>query len=303
MADVRRWDGVLPRPVVLVLSGGASLGAIQVGMMRALGAAGLQPDMVVGTSVGSLNGAVLAERGDLGAAADALAEVWRALRRDDVFPGGAVTQGLSVLRTGHLHPRDGLERLVRRSLGVRRFEDLAVPLTVVAADVLTGHVRWFTEGALVPRLLAATAIPGVFPPVEIDGQPHWDAGAVANVPLQAAVDAGAGSLVVLDAGDVCHLDDPPRGIPDAVMHAMMTAMRQRVLVEAPSVAEQLPVLYLPRPCPTNRSLLDLDSSAELIAPTAELVGEFLQESEVPRAGRLVGAPHHHPTGEERPVMS
>lgn len=269
-------------------------------MLEALADAGIRPDLVAGTSVGSLNGAVLAQHGDPGSAAAALGPVWRGLRRRQVFPGGPLAQAVSVLRTGHLHPRDGLVRLIRDTLDARDFSELALPLTVVAADVLTGHVRWSRSGDLVDALLAATAIPGVFPPFEIDGRVYWDAGSIANVPLQAALDAGAASLVVLDAGDVCHLDAPPRGIPDALLGSVITAMRQRVLIEAPAVAERLPVLYLPRPCARNRSLLDLDTSAELIAPTRRIVAAFLRDAEVPRPGHLVGAPHHHP-GDENPA--
>jgi NTE family protein len=289
----RSWADALPRPVAFVLSGGASLGAIQVGMLQALAEAGLEPDLVVGTSVGSLNGAVVAEQPSLDRAVTVLERTWKGLRRRQVFPGGSASQALSVLRTGNLHVQDGLVRLVRRTLRVDTFEALARPLTIVTGDVLTGHVRWFREGELLTPLLAATAIPGVFPPVRIDGGWYADAGSVANVPLQAAVAQGAGSLVVLDAGDVCHLDVPPRGIPDALVAAMVTAMRQRVLIEAPQVAERLPVLYLPRPCARNRSLLDLDTSAELIAPTYEVVAEFLRHTDVPVAGRLSGAPHYH----------
>jgi len=298
---VRSWAGALATPVAFVLSGGASLGSIHVGMLQALGQAGVRADLVVGTSVGSLHGAVLAEHGDAGSAGVALERIWRSLRRRDVFPGGPLSQALSVLRTGHLHPRHGLDRLVRSSLRSRRFEELRTPATVVASDVLTGHVRWFASGQLIAPLLAATSIPGVFPPVEIDGRPYWDAGAVANVPLRAAVAAGAGSIVVLDAGDVCHREVPPRGVPDALLASLMTAMRQRVLIEAPVVAESLPVLYLPRPCPTTRSLLDLGASAGLIGPTRQVVAEFLADAEVPRAGRLVGAPHHHPAEDEPPL--
>jgi NTE family protein len=143
---------------------------------------------------------------------------------------------------------------------VRNAERAVRPLTIVTADVLTSHVRWFGSGPLVLPLLAATAIPGVFPPVMVDGRLYGDAGSVANVPMQAAIGRGAASLVVLDTGDVCHLDRPPRGIPDALLGAAMTAMRQRVLVEAPLVAQRVPVLYLPRPCARNRSLLDLDTA-------------------------------------------
>lgn len=73
----------------------------------------------------------------------------------------------------------------------------------------------------------------------------------------------------------------------------MTAMRQRVLIEAPAIAERAPVLYLPRPCARNRSLLDLDTSAALIEPTYDVVADFLRDAEPPRPGHLSGAPHHH----------
>lgn len=297
----RRWADELPHPIALVLSGGASLGAIQIGMVKALAEVGFEPDLVVGTSVGSLNGAVVAEHRTMASAASALERVWRCLSRQDVFPGGPAAQVLSVFRTGHLHPSSGLRRLVLRALRARSFDQLERRLTVVATEVLTSHVRWFTEGPLLPHLLAATAIPGVLPPVELDGRPHRGAGSVANVPLRAAVAQGAASLVVLDAGDICHRETVPRGVPEALLSASMTAMRQRVLLEAPALAEQLPVLYLPRPCPTGRSLLDLDGSAELIEPTRALVAGFLRDAPVPQIGRLVGAPHHHPLRDHDPL--
>jgi NTE family protein len=289
---VTDWAG-LPRPIAFVLSGGASLGAIQVGMLQALADVGLQPDLVVGTSVGSLNGAVVAEHQELGDAATALEDAWRRLRRREVLPNGPIAQALSALRTGYLQEQRGLRRVIMRSLRTRRFEELVRPLTIVTADVLTSHVRWFGSGPLVPPLLAATAIPGVFPPVLLDERLHWDAGAIANVPMQAALGRGAASLVVLDAGDVCHLDAPPRGIPHALLGSATTAMRQRALIEAPLVAEQVPLLYLPRPCAENRSLLDLDTSADLVGPTRAVVSAFLGRAELPRIGQLSGAPHHH----------
>lgn len=97
----RDWGDVLPRPVALVLSGGASLGAIQVGMVKALAEVGLDPDLVVGTSVGSLNGAVVAEHEDLAVAGAALEQLWRSLRRRDVFTGSPLTQATSATATPH----------------------------------------------------------------------------------------------------------------------------------------------------------------------------------------------------------
>jgi len=292
-ATVERWAAGLPHPIALVLSGGASLGAIQVGMIQALADAGVEPDLVVGTSVGTLNGAVIAEQESLGSAGERLEQIWRGLRRRDILPGNPVQQALTILRSGHMHPASGIARLVERSLQARTFGELARPFVAVTADVLTGHVRRFDEGPLAPVLLAATAIPGVFPPVQIEGRLYADAGPIANVPLLAAVERGAGSLVVLDAGDTCHLDTPPRGIPDALIAAVLTAMRQRVMIEAPLVAERLPVLYLPRPCVRNQSILDFDASAGLIEPTREVVADFLAYAVLPAAGAMSGSSHHH----------
>lgn len=288
-----RWQLALPRPRAFVLSGGASLGGVQVGMLQALGAHGLDPDVVVGTSVGAMHAAVLAETAGSAAAVERLGPIWRTLRRQDVFTGSLLTQARRVVRDGVLHDPDGLRRLIRRTLRAERFDELRLPLTVVATEVLTGHVRPLTDGPLVPALLASSALPGVFPTVSIDGCPLWDGGSVANVPLRSALAAGAASVVVLDAGDICHLDAPPRGIPDGIVMSITTAMRQRVHLEAPLIADEVPVAYLPRPCAQNWSLLDLDRSHELIAPAREQVGRFLFEEDPPTLGRMAGAPHHH----------
>ena len=287
------WLDALPRPRAFVLSGGASLGSMQVGMLRALDEVGIAPDLLVGTSVGALNAAVTAHTGVVAEAVDRLEAIWRGLKRREVFPGSVASQVVHAARTGNLHPATGIEALIRDSLPSRRFDDLALPLTVIASEVLTGHVRWLTDGELVPALLASTALPGLFPPVTIDGCPLWDGGSVANVPLRAALDAGARSIVVLDAGDVCHLDEVPQGIPDGVILAVATAMRQRVMVEAPLVADAVPLAYLPRPCTRNRSMLDLDSSGRLIGPAYDLAAAFLAEADVPARGWMAGGPHHH----------
>ncbi len=296
------WSAGLPRPLAFVLSGGAGLGAIQVGMVQALAEVGLEPDLVVGTSVGALNGAAVAEHASLADAGAVLDATWRGIRRASVFPGSRATQALSALRTGHLHPRDGLDRLVRETIAATRFEHLARPLTVVAAEVLTGHVRTLVAGELRPALLAATALPGLFAPVEVAGEVLWDGGAVANVPLREALAVGAASLVVLDAGDVCHRELPPQSVPDAMLTFWSRAVRQRVQVEAPIVGAQVPLLYLPRPCVSRNSILDLDTSFELIEPTRRMVARFLAESDLPTIDAICGAPHHHPLREAEPAQ-
>ena len=95
--------GTLTRPVGFVLGGGGSLGASQVGMLQALAEQGVAPDLVVGTSVGALNGAVVAL--DPAGAADRLTQAWAHMTRDMVFPGGPLAQAWTLRRTRtHLFP-------------------------------------------------------------------------------------------------------------------------------------------------------------------------------------------------------
>lgn len=287
------WTDALPRPVTFVLSGGASLGSLQVGMLRALAEAGIAPDRIVGTSAGALNGAVLAEMGEVAAAADALAAVWASITRREVFPGGVIAQGWRVMRGRSVHPMSGLQRLIERSLTARSFAALRLPLGVLATNALTSHAHLFRAGDLVTSLLASASLPGLLPEVWIDGEPYWDGGFSANVPLLAAERLGAGSLVVLDVGDICHRTAPPEGVGETLAAAFPMAIRQRVLIEAPIVGERLPVLYLPRPCVEHHEPLSFAGATELAAATHEVVADFLAHAPVPAPGAMSGHPHDH----------
>ena len=122
-----------------VLSGGAALGAIQVGMLRALYDRDIKPDLIVGTSVGAVNGAFIASRPFTPATTDELAEIWRGLGRDQVFPLNPLTGFLGFFgaRT-HLVPERGLRELLVDHIEFQRLEQAAVPFYVITTDVLTG---------------------------------------------------------------------------------------------------------------------------------------------------------------------
>src|SRR5947209_1478571 len=123
--------------IAFVLSGGASLGAIQAGMLRALYERGIKPDVIVGTSAGAMNGAFIASRPQTVATADALAAVWRDLRRGQVFPVNPLTGLLGFLgMRDHLVPAYGLRKLIARHIEHEALQDLPIPLHVVAVDVL-----------------------------------------------------------------------------------------------------------------------------------------------------------------------
>lgn len=284
----------LPGPVAFVLSGGATLGALQVGQVRALAESGFRPELVVGTSVGSLNGAVIASRGDAADAAAVLTSLWTRLEDRDVFPGSRVSQAWRIARGRSVYPDSGLRSLIDDALeDATTFADLALPLGALATDVLTSHPRVFTSGDLTTALLASAAIPGVLPMQATDEGTFWDGGLAANVPLRAAARMGAGSIVVLDVGDICHRSEIPRGVARTVTAAFGTAIRQRVLVEATVIARDLPVLYLPRPCVTQRDPLSFSGSERFIDAGYAAAAEFLVSAPLPRPGEMVGTPHDH----------
>ncbi|CPZ14566.1 Hypothetical patatin-like protein [Mycobacteroides abscessus] len=159
-----------------VLSGGASLGSIQVGMLLALAEAGIAPDLIVGTSVGALNGGWISSRPDIDGI-NGLADLWRSLSRKDVFP-----TNLSVGFLGFIGQRQslvsdsGLRRLLKEHLLFRRLEDAPIPLHVVATDVLTGKDVLLSGGDPIDAIAASAAVPAVLPPVRIDGRDLMDGG-------------------------------------------------------------------------------------------------------------------------------
>ena len=279
----------LPRPVGFVLGGGGSLGAMQVGMLRALTEAGLRPDLVAGTSVGSLNAAVLALPGD-----DALARlhgIWTHMTRDEAFPGGVLSRVRTLTQSKtHLFPNTGLATIIADHLGAEtRFEDLALPLGVVTTQVDTAEPLLIRSGRLLEPLLASCAIPGIFPPVEHEGRLLYDGGLVANVPMRQALAMGAKSLVVLDCAFPGKMPGAPRTFAEVMMFTAMISMRNQAVLEAPLAGAQVPVLYVPGPAPARVNPLDFGHTEALTDEAYAAAREYLDGLSVTGPG-LYGAP-------------
>jgi NTE family protein len=234
-----------PPRVAFVLGGGGLLGASEVGQLLALQEAGISPDLIVGTSVGAVNGAVVAAEPGPEAVAR-LRELWTSLSTSAVFGGSTLQQLRMVARTRTaLHPVDPLRHMLIRHLGHRRIEDLRVPFQCVAASIERAEEHWFTSGPVVDAVLASCAVPGLFPPAAVDGEHYLDGGIVDSVPLGRAVALGARTVYVLHVGRLERPLMAPTRPWEVAMVALEVARRHRYQREVADLPPGVHVHLLP----------------------------------------------------------
>lgn len=248
-----------------VLSGGASLGAIQVGMLRALYERAIAPDLIIGTSVGALNGGFVASRPQTPETADELARVWRGIGRRQVFPPNPLTGflGFFGLRD-HLVPDGSLRRIVRNEIEFELLERAAVPFHVIATDALSGRELRLSRGPAEDAVMASAAIPGVFSPVSWDGRELIDGGVSNNTPISHAIELGAKTVYILPTGNACDRPEPPGGALGMLLHAMSLLVMRRLLIEVEMLKDRARLVVLPPPCPLEISPIDFGHTDELI---------------------------------------
>ena len=272
-----------------VLSGGASLGAIQVGMLTALYERGIAPDVIVGTSAGALNGAFIASRPQTPATAEELGEVWRGLRRGQVFPLNPLTGLLGFLGSSdHLVPDSGLRRLIGEHIEHDRLQEMPLPLHVVAVDVLTGDELRLSAGSAVDAVMASAAIPGVLPPVRWLDRDLVDGGVANNTPISHAVELGAEEIYVLPTGHACALTEPPRGALAMVLHALSLLAHRRLIDDIEKHRDEVDLVVLPPPCPLEIPPIDFSHADELLARSYDDAVEFLDSGGAERPAIRMG---------------
>ncbi|HEX9776083.1 MAG TPA: patatin-like phospholipase family protein [Actinomycetota bacterium] len=259
--------------VAFVLSGGGVLGAMQVGQLEALIGAGIVPDLIVGASVGALNGAAIAARPDMDGV-DCLKRTWLGLKSEDIFPGSSVSRALSVvLRGDHLYPNSGIRALIDK-VAAQNFEQMPVPLSVCAANMRTGEETWFEHGPIAPAILASTALPGLFPTVEIDGERFTDGGIVNNVPISRAVELGATKIYVLYcASNGSEL--PTRGAFGVLLRAFAHSRAARATLDLKRYAGQADIEVLPTFDPGTIHYKDTSHGTRLYAEALALTSAHL----------------------------
>ena len=229
-----------------VLGGGGLLGAVEVGMLRALLERGIVPDLVLGTSVGALNGALVATDPSPDVVTR-LVRLWEsAASSREVYGDGAVRQMTRAVRTGtHLHSAKPLRQLLRHELGSRSFADLAVEFQCCAASIERAAEHWFTEGRVVDAVVASAAVHGLLRAARVNGEHFLDGGIVNSIPVGRAVECGADRIFVLQVGRVDQPLRPPRRPWEVARVSFEIARRHRFVREMAALPEHVTAHVLP----------------------------------------------------------
>jgi NTE family protein len=240
-----RMNGMVGGPVAFVLGGGGVLGAVEVGMLRALFRAGIRPDLVLGTSIGAVNGALVAAD-PTEAVTNRLVRLWASPEASEVYGDSVARQLRRFAARTHLHSPRPLRRLLEAELGEHTtFADLKVPFHCCAASIERAAEHWFSDGPLVPAVLASASVPGLLPPAQIDGEHFIDGGIVNSIPIGAAVDRGAAQIFVLQVGRIERPLTPPRRPWEIAQVAFEIARRHRFARELAALPAEVEVHVLP----------------------------------------------------------
>lgn len=258
-----------------VLSGGANLGSVQAGMLTGLMESGVEPDLIVGTSIGAANAAFMAADPTVARARD-LCRIWRGIRPRDIFPIQPLRAVRSVARGGALFSPGPLWRVVGRRLGYDRVEDSAIPLRIVATRFNDGAEVVFESGSVKDAILASTALPLIFPPHEIDGELYLDGGLSDQVPLEPAVLAGADRIYVLSVGFPCPPPVNARSARSLLMHSVGILLSQRIRSHSAELFTRpgVDVIQIPPVC-TEVGLRDFSKTTSLIDQAHDQTMRFL----------------------------
>ncbi|WP_062072980.1 patatin-like phospholipase family protein [Demequina sediminicola] len=228
------------------LGGGGVRGAVEVGMLRALFEVGITPDLVVGTSIGAINGAALAAN-PTPSVVDDLEKAWSSEPARAIYGESWVKQMSRLARSGtHLSTSKPLRAMVNGIIGEgARFEDLPVPLAVCAASIERAAEQWFDSGLIIDAVLASSAVPAALPPVVIDGEHYVDGGVVNSIPVGEAIHRGATEVFVLQVGRVEEPLEPPKSPTDVGRVTFEIARRHRFARDMAQVPEGVSVHILP----------------------------------------------------------
>jgi NTE family protein len=263
------------KQTAFVFAGGGSLGAVQVGMLKALMQARVMPDLVVGASVGAINGAYFAGWPSL-EGVEELETIWLHIRQEDVFPVSLGSVNALIGRRNYLIDPSSLAKLIANLLPFENFEQAALPCYVVATDIYNGQDVCFSQGDAHKAVLASASIPAVFPPVQYDDRYLADGGVANNTPISTAVTLGASRVIVLPTGFSCSITEPPKTMVAMALHALNLLIMKQLVRDIELLGSKAEMVVVPPLCPVDVTPYDFSQTASLISRAEKATSEWLR---------------------------
>jgi NTE family protein len=245
-------------------------------MLRALLEHDVRPDLVVGCSVGAINGAGFADAPTLEGIAG-IEAMWLELDKHNLLPSGWANAVALARRGEAIHDISGLRHMAEETLRATTFEELAVHFECVATDVAGAREVWFDSGPVVEPILASSSLPAIYPAVEIDGVRYLDGGIVNDVPISRAVELGARTIYILQVGSFMRSRREPKRPLDVVVQAYWVARHHRFKRELDALPPDVDVHVLPTGETPRMRFNDFTHSATLVARAHEASTAYLDE--------------------------
>jgi NTE family protein len=274
-----------PPEAAFVLGGGGILGAHEVGMLRALAECEITPDVILGTSIGAVNGALFAADPTL-RGVERLSGLWQQSDFAEITAARVLQRVGTLVRSGtHIQSLEAARARLLDVLPYRRVEDLPVPFQCVAASIERAAEHWFTTGDLADVVLASCAVPGILPPVALDGEHYIDGGIVNSIPVARAVALGAREIYVLQVGRLEKPLKPPRWPWEVGLVAFEVARRHRFAHDLASLPDGVNLHVLPTGGSAAPAYNDLAGQIRL-RRIATTVGQQIEASHQASLGYL-----------------
>ena len=284
-------DQIGEAKTAFVFAGGGSFGAIQVGMLHSLIAHGISADMVVGSSVGALNGAFYAGDPTL-KGVERLGDICRTLKRQDVFPMSWRTVLSFLWRRDFLISHDGIRKLIDDNIPYRNLQDARVPVHIVTTDIISGDSIVLSEGSTSEAIVASTSIPGAFSPIRYKDYYLADGAISSNTPIQVAVQKGAKRLIILPTGHACATQAPPVGAVANALHALTLLIARQLVLELERLGPDIEYFVVPPLCPLVGSPYDFSRTADHIDRAIATTDAWLAEHSL-QEGKILGEMRLH----------
>ncbi|RLI67833.1 MAG: patatin-like phospholipase family protein [Candidatus Gerdarchaeota archaeon] len=264
------------KKTAFVFSGGASLGAIEVGALKAVIEEGIQADMVLGTSVGSLNGALYAYNPTL-EGVEVMERIWRQIKTSEVFPISPIKPVLNFTTAGHyLVSSKNLRNLIIQNLPYTRIEETTLPLYIICTDIKSGQEIVFNKGLVLEALLASAGIPAVFPPLSMHERFLVDGGVVNNAPISTAVRLGAKRVVVFPIG-LPPENQEPKNYLQILIRSLIYLLNRQLASDIQLYKDTVELIIVPPPTTLEIKPHDFSASGTLVDEGYKVAKAWLQK--------------------------